>query len=203
MPKKKQPPPTAASAAPTVMDSDELELWYDIWSRHVLFGEGTLDLQRHYAKQGQTLSLDLIQEAVNWGSENTVSIMENRRAKLGRAIAGVVSRRKLIWAEIQRLQRLQREQGGVIETVQTFDKKKQLVRTTVRTKDTSRALLAAEARLAELDRFCAALDGLLMVKDNETEQITAIDVNFDGLLSGMLEPPTEEMPRPWEDRERE
>jgi len=183
MAKKKQPAPVK------VMDQEELELWYEIWSRHVLFGEGPLDLQRHFAKQGQNLSLDLIQEAVNWGSENTLSIMESRRAKLGRAIAGVVARRKLIWGEIQRLQRMQREQGGVPETMQTFDKKKQLVKTTVRTKDSSRALLAAEARLAELDRFCAALDGLLVVRDTETEQLTAIDVNFDGILGNFLTAP--------------
>jgi hypothetical protein len=83
--------------------------------------------------------------------------------------------------------------------VQTYDKNKRLVRTTVRTRDTTRALLAAEKRLAELDKFCAALDGLLFVKDSDTEQITAIDVNFDGILSGLLAPPAEgdgELPQP-------
>lgn len=70
-------------------------------------------------------------------------------------MAATVTRRKLIWGEIQRLQR---EQGGIPEVTQTFDKKGSLTKTVVRKKDASRALLAAEARLAELDRFCAALD---------------------------------------------
>lgn len=204
---------TEVSKGPKPTSKKQAETWYQIFFRHSVFNEGPLEIERHFDSVGRKLKSDEIENALRWGAENTLGIVADRRALRARTAASIAARSKLVWGEVTRLQNAQR-QGGIKETTHTYDGKGKLKSTRITHRDVSRELMGAERALAELDRFGAAVDGLMNPEaaGSDVNQVTMelngffehaytdpreadvitpeLPEEFRGLIPEQVEPPT-------------
>lgn len=167
----------------------QAEVWYQVWFRHAVFGEGPLEITRHFESVGNKLKPRDIDDALRWGCESGLAVIADRRALRARTAASIAARTKLVWSEINRLQNAQK-QGGLKEMTHTYDAKGRLKSTRVTHRDVSRDLIGAARALADLDRFGAAVDGLLS-PEPAGEGIGAITMELTGFFEGAYTDPSD------------
>lgn len=174
---------------PNPSSKAQAERWYEIWFRHAVFGEGPLEIERYFRSVGKKLQSQTIDDALAWGAANSLRIVADRRALRARTAASIAARSKLVWGEIHRLQSAQR-QGGTKETTLTYDAKGKLKSTRITQRDASRDLVGAARALADLDRFSAAVDGLL-VPDPGGPEVGAITMELSGFFDAAYVDPAD------------